>query len=261
MTKQTPKTLEPRIANALTDPHIAAADLYELVRETEVALTAAEATAEAERQKAVDAVMPDAAEAERSAWAAEVHRDRLQSLLSRLRQRLAEVSAAKRSADREADFEAVKSKRDALAREFCEFYPDLVSRFIDFAHRTAAVDDECARFNDAALAGEHRRLLGVELTARKLESFDRSDPSIIETVKLPHWTESGRMAWPLPKTPLAVAVAQAMAPPADARFGANWAAAREQDMARRAATEARWAKQEEARQAESRRAYEASLRR
>jgi hypothetical protein len=35
----------------------------------------------------------------------------------------------------------------------------------------------------------------------------------------------------------------------------------EQDMARRAATEARWAKEEEARQAESRRGYEASLRR
>ena len=125
MTKQTPKTLEQRIANALTDPHIATADLYEPISETEVALTAAETTAEAERRKAVDAVTPDAAEAERSAWAAEVHRDRLHSLLSRLRQRLADVSAAEHSAQREADYEAVKTKRDALAREFVEFYPDL----------------------------------------------------------------------------------------------------------------------------------------
>lgn len=261
MTKQTPKTLEPRIANALTDPHIATADLNELISETEVALTAAEATAQTERRKAVDAVMPDAAEAERSAWAAEVHRDRLHSLLSRLRQRFAEISAAERAAQRVADCEAVKAKRDALAREFVELYPDVVSRFIDFAQRAAAVDDECVRFNGAALAGEHRRLLGVELTARKLESFSGYEPSIIEAVKLPDWTNSGRMAWPLPKMPLAVAVAQAMAPPPDARFGANWAAAREQDMARRAATEARWAKDEEAHQAESRRAYEASLRR
>ena len=137
----------------------------------------------------------------------------------------------------------------------------LAHRFIDFAHRTAAVDDECARFNDAALAGDHRRLLGVELTARKLESFSGYEPSIIEAVKLPDWTNSGRLAWPLPKIPLSVAVAQAMAPPCDARFGANWAGAREQDMARRAETEARWAKEEEARQAESRRAYEATLRR
>ena len=261
MTKQTPKTLEQKIANALTDPHIATADLYELISETEVALIAAEATAEAERQKAVDAVMPDAAEAERSAWAAEVHRDRLHSLLSRLRQRLADVSAAEYSAQREADFEAVKAKRDALAREFIEFYPDFVSRFVDFALRTAAVDDECARFNGAALAGEHRRLLGVELTARQLESFSGYEPSIIEAVGLPDWAQSGQMAWPLPKIPLAVAVAEAMAPPSDARFGANWAAAREQDMARRAATEARWAKDEEARQAERKRTYEASLRR
>ena len=202
MTKQTPKTLEQRIANALTDPHIATADLYEPISETEVALTAAETTAEAERRKAVDAVTPDAAEAERSAWAAEVHRDRLHSLLSRLRQRLADVSAAEHSAQREADYEAVKTKRDALAREFVEFYPDLVRRFIDFAHRTAAVDNECARFNSAALAGEHRRLLGVELTARKLESFSGYEPSIIEAVKLPDWTNSGRMAWPPPKIPL-----------------------------------------------------------
>ena len=72
MTKQTPKTLEQSIANALTDPHVASADLYELISETEVALTAAEATAKAERQKALDTIGPDAAEAEKSAWAAEV---------------------------------------------------------------------------------------------------------------------------------------------------------------------------------------------
>lgn len=261
MTKQTPKTLEHRVANAFTDPYAATADLYELISETDVALTAAEATAQTERQKAVDAVTPDAAEAERSAWTAEVHRDRLHSLLSRLRQRLAEVSAAEHSAQRETDYEAVKAKRDALAREFVEFYPDLVRRFIDFAHRTAAVDDECARFNGAALAGEHRRLLGVELTARKLESFSGYEPSIIKAVKLPDWAHSGRMAWPPPTLPLSVAVASSMTPPPDPRFGANWAAAREQDMARRAAVEARWAEEDEKRQAQSRQAYEASLRR
>ncbi len=52
-----------------------------------------------------------------------------------------------------------------------------------------------------------------------------------------------------------------MTPSHDDRFTANWAAARKEDMARRAATEARWTKEEEARQAESKRAYEASLRR
>ena len=69
------------------------------------------------------------------------------------------------------------------------------------------------------------------------------------------------MAWPLPQIPLAALLAASMAPPPDARFTANWAAAREKDVARRAAVEARRVEEEEARQAESRRAYEASLRR
>jgi hypothetical protein len=69
------------------------------------------------------------------------------------------------------------------------------------------------------------------------------------------------MISPPPKVPLAVLAAEAMTPPDDPRFGPNWRAARELDMARRAATEARWAREEEAPQAESKRAYEASLRR
>jgi hypothetical protein len=52
-----------------------------------------------------------------------------------------------------------------------------------------------------------------------------------------------------------------MTPPHDPRFSADWAGAREQDRARRAAAEARRGKEEEARQAESKRAYEASMRR
>ena len=106
-----------------------------------------------------------------------------------------------------------------------------------------------------------RYLDGVELTARGLESFSFSNPALTDAVKLPEWKDSGRLAWPPPKPPLGALVAAAMTPPHDPRFTADWAAAREQDMARRAAAEARWAKEEEARQAQSKRTYEASLRR
>jgi hypothetical protein len=68
-----------------------------------------------------------------------------------------------------------------------------------------------------------------------------------------------------PVPPIAVTLFQrlaaSMTPPPDPRFSADWAAAREQDMARRATVEERWAKEEEARQADSRRVYEATLRR
>jgi hypothetical protein len=120
----------------------------------------------------------------------------------------------------------------------------------------------CARAREVkAVEGEDRYLLDVELLARRLQNFSISNPSIMETARLPDWKHSDHMAWPPPKIPLGALVATAMTPPHDPRFSADWAAAREQDMARRAAAQARRAEEEEARQAESRRVYEASLRR
>jgi hypothetical protein len=52
-----------------------------------------------------------------------------------------------------------------------------------------------------------------------------------------------------------------MVPQRDPRFSADWAAAQKQDNVRRAATEKRWAEEKATRQAESKRAYGASLRR
>jgi hypothetical protein len=52
--------------------------------------------------------------------------------------------------------------------------------------------------------------LCVELTARNLESFSRSEPSVVDEVKLPDWSQSNRMIWPLPKIPLSVLVATSM---------------------------------------------------
>ena len=136
-----------------------------------------------------------------------------------------------------------------------------MDRFCDLFCRAKEVDQECARINSEAAAGEHRYLLGVELTARGLESFSFFNPALTEAVKLPEWTDSGRLAWPPPKIPLGALVAAAMTPPHDLRYTGDWAAAREQDMARRAAGEARRAEEEAARQVASRTAYEASLRR
>jgi hypothetical protein len=258
----TKPTLEQKIAAALGDGQITSADLQKLISETEQALAEAEATAQAERKKALDPIAsPDFEKAEQSVWSAQLWRERMRSSLSQLCQRLANVEAAETSTRSEARHDAAKVKRDALAKEFAELYPKLTAQLCDLFHRASASDRECSHINREAPAGEHRRLRGVELTARGLDSFGISAPPVTETMKLPGWTQSDRMIWPPPEVPLAVLVAESMRPPDDPRFGPNWGAAREQDMARRAATEARWAKEEEARQAESRRAYEASLRR
>lgn len=85
--EQSAMLLEQQIASSLAKPHIASVELMDLMRETKRALAAAEATATAERERAFDPVAsPDAAEVERSVWAAEFRRDRLRSFFSQLRQ-------------------------------------------------------------------------------------------------------------------------------------------------------------------------------
>jgi hypothetical protein len=101
-------------------------------------------------------------------------------------------------------------------------------------------------------------------SASLLSDFDGVHERLIAASEAPEftdWANSDRMVWPPPQAPLAAILAASMTPPPDPRFTANWAAAREKEVAQRAAVEERWAKEAEARQAESRRAYEASLRR
>ena len=104
-------------------------------------------------------------------------------------------------------------------------------------------------------------LLGAELVARDLERFKATEPSIAQELKLPTFAPGQRLAWPRPRPHIAALYAMSMVPQRDPRLSSDWAAAQKEDAAQRAATEKRWADEEAARQAESRRAYEASLRR
>jgi hypothetical protein len=254
--------LETRIASALTNDGVASRELAPLLSELEAAISVADEAAEAAREKALDPIsLPDVGKAEQLAWAAKLTQDRLRSLLSRMRQRFDEVEAAEYAMQWQAAYEAVEAKRNAIAKEMAELYPSLTTQLCDLFQRVEAVDLECARINAQAPSGEPRRLRGVELTARNLDSFSGSHPSIMKVLQLPDWTNSDRLVWPPPKTPLSVVMANSMTPPPDARFSANWAAARERDNARRKQEEERRAKEEIAREAESKRAYEASLRR
>jgi hypothetical protein len=136
-----------------------------------------------------------------------------------------------------------------------------VAQLVDLFERTEAVDKEVSRINGSAPSCEQRRLRQVELVARGLDNFTRADPPITKAVQLADWTHSERLIWPRSQPSLAAVFAMSMVPPHDPRYTADWAAALKEDNARRAVTEARWAEQEATRQAESKRAYEASLRR
>jgi hypothetical protein len=100
----------------------------------------------------------------------------------------------------------------------------------------------------------------VELTARGLvDGFSRDKPSLASTVELPSWDNGNKTAWPPPKPSLAAVYSMSMGPQHDPHYSADWAGAREKDIAKSAATEAQWAEEEKARQAQSKRRYDESL--
>ena len=214
-------SLEKQIAAALGGADATSADLAALIADTDAAISQADATAEAERTKALDpALSPDAKAAREALQAAEFSRDRLRTVLPRLRARLSEVMAAEYAARWEPEFQQIETQRDELATEYAQLYPKAVSELVDLFRRVEAVDKEVSRVNGSARAGEHRRLLGVELTARGLGNFTAADPSIARGVQLPDFERSSRMAWPPPQVPFAVLVAQSMVPAAHP--GADW---------------------------------------
>jgi predicted transcriptional regulator len=259
---ETPIMLEQEIVAALADADINSTDLSALIERTEAAIAEADQAAETARGTALDpALSPDAKSAREAMVAAEFDRDRLHTLLPRLQERLLQVQAAEYAARWQADFEQVEGQRNELAQECAATYPRIVAQLVDLFERIEAADKEVSRINGSAPSGEHRRLRQVELVARGLNNFTRADPPITKAVQLADWTHSERLIWPRSQPSLAAVFAMSMVPPHGPHYTADWAAELEKDNVRRAATEARWAEQEAARQEESRRAYEASLRR
>jgi hypothetical protein len=89
-----------------------------------------------------------------------------------------------------------------LAAEMREVYPAAVSQLADLFQGMAQCDRECSRINGSRPDNEHRRPLGVELTARGVEGLLQPDVYIAEMLRLPFfWRDSGPIyAWP-PHTP------------------------------------------------------------
>jgi hypothetical protein len=187
--------LEKKIATALANKDIGSSNLAALIAETETAIAAADQAAEAEREKALDpALSPDPKAAREAIVAAEFARDRLRTLLPRLQ----EAQAAEYAERRASEYERVQAKRDELARRYAE-YPKLVAPLVDLFGSAKALDEEVSRVNGSAPPGEHRRLRGVELSARGLETFSTADPPIAKGVQLPDWAHSARTVWPPPR--------------------------------------------------------------
>jgi len=254
--------LEQEIVAALADAVITSSNLSALIERTEAAIPEADQAAETARSMALDpALSPDPKTARAAMEDAAFTRDRLKTLLPRLQARYQELQAQEYLTQWRSDYEKLEVRRDELAEELRTIYPELETKITDLFTRIAANDAELSGLHQARPGGVGLHLLGAELVARDLERFKATEPSIAQELKLPTFAPGQRLAWPPPQPALAVMVAQSMVRTHDPRYTADWAAAQKEDNARRAATEARWAEEEAARQAESKRQYEASLRR
>ena len=247
-------TLEQSIAAALADNDIASSDLAALITEVEAAVTAADEAATEAREQALDPIAsPDPNKARASMEAAAFTRDRLRTVLPRLRQRLKEVCSQEAYAHWVAQYEAIKIKRDAAAAELRTLYPEIVSKLVDLLSRIEVIDREVERvrsakpFDAKEANGDGRNLLETELTARGLDHFTVHDQQIMKDLKLPDFEQPSKLSWPPPPPPINYANLVQVRP----HPGGDWWRAQQEDATRRRAEFDR--REEELRQEEARR--------
>jgi hypothetical protein len=252
--------LEQQIIAALSDDTMSAATLAELVADTEVAITEADAAAETAKTAFLDPVAsPDANKARALMETTEYAADRLRTLRPRLEARHQKVDAAEYLTKWRTKYEVLKSERDALAEELGAIYPAAVTAISDVLVRIADHDRRLSTLHQSRPAGGKGRLLSPELIARGIDEFSRDEPSVTRELRLPDWRNSERMVWPPRQPSPGVMIAESMLPNRDPRYTADWAAAKDAEIAARRAEEQQCIADEAARSAESKREYEASL--
>jgi hypothetical protein len=137
----------------------------DLVAEVGGAVDDADRTASEARARSVDPAIIDA-DAHGMAKDAEFVAQRLHNAMTALQELRCDAVAREQATAWQADADAVEAIRDKLAAEMAEKYPAATAWIVDFFQRMAACDQEVSRINGSAPPLEHRRPLGVELTAR-----------------------------------------------------------------------------------------------
>jgi hypothetical protein len=124
-------TLEQRIAAALSDKAITSAKLADLVRETETAIKSAEQGAAEAKRRALDPITsPDAVKARAMSEAAEFARDRLKTVLPRIKERFDDLRFEEAKAAWVVQQDELKAEHAALYAELLGVYPRFVAHMV-----------------------------------------------------------------------------------------------------------------------------------
>src|SRR5262245_60917162 len=142
------ENLERRIAAALADEATTSTEISKLLEEADAAIIAADETTKEERTKALDPVLsPDPKAAREAMQAAEFARDRLRTVLPRLRKHLVCVQYAEAHACWRKQYEAIRTKRGAAAEEMKTVYLKVVTELVELLTRVREIDAEILRVN------------------------------------------------------------------------------------------------------------------
>lgn len=219
--RQTTPSLEQRIAAALNGELKTSAAVADLIEETETASSVADHAVAEAKERTFDPRIIDDTAADKLR-AAEICARRLHDSTAPLQEILAQRLAEDYAAKWEHNWEAKNAKVEAAAARFAR-YRELSEEMRDFLAEAEQIDAEVSELNGSAPPNEHRRLNGVEQTARGLKAFSASTPSILKNVQLPDWNDSKKMLWPKPRPSAASILALAMAPPAyDPKYSPEW---------------------------------------
>jgi len=143
-----PSDLDARIAAAFGDG-TKSGDVAVLIKEAEAASLSAGETAERARKRALDPALSGEAiaDAHRQMDDATFRGERLQTAVTRLRERLKEVREDEKDQERRHYYDQVKAERDKLAAELANIYPGIAQKLRELLPRIAANDREIEYIN------------------------------------------------------------------------------------------------------------------
>ena len=203
MSQRSKLSLDERISAAFTDGSTKSDDVPALIAEAEAAAKLAGEAAQRARAQALDpALSPgDVATARREMDDAAFRRDRMQTAVTKLGERLRELKAQEENKRRWLAYDKAKAERDKLAVELKEVYPALSARLADIVARVDANDREIEKVNTWAKPDGAEGLAGAEMVARGIKGFNYgliNIPRITRDLRLPSFEERrhGPYAWP-----------------------------------------------------------------
>jgi hypothetical protein len=203
-------SLESRLGAVLADAHASSSELRELIEAAEAEANAAESGAKRLHAEALTLGCTDAGALEQQAIAADLMVARLDAALPRLddllRKEAADDYARKWRARRDRALVARETMATRLAH-----YREIAAQLVNIFEEVQYLDAHIIEPVNQSRPASEPPITTCELYVRKLESFSRSIPSILEKVQLPDWTESERLMWPKKAQSIGLLVAGAMA--------------------------------------------------